>query len=177
MKTRTFYYDRAYVIKFLSIGTAVFLFLLYVFLSQNVYFPAILGGIVIYCCAVRSLLRALTGIIFQQPAIVLTEQSIFIRRLGYHIHWGDIEHFSMKKRIDKTGDEQGYLIVFELFEPMDYIRKTSNIFSRLRRQVNLSWFDGPFCIDLNVIDGDPVEIITAMRDFYAYHAAQPPINV
>lgn len=182
MKTRTFYYSRTYATLLLVFCSAIVIGGVTYFLTGETYHSRIwIFYLMIYPAVQFPLIwRVFINAMFNRPALVLSPQHITITQLGYEILWGDIEHFKSKQR---GGNNRllvivnSHYIAFDLYDPMEYIRKTPNLFTRILRRIHLSFFDGPFCLGLDVIDGENKEILDAIREYYRDYARHPLIEI
>jgi|GEM_PF-2620914 hypothetical protein len=107
--------------------------------------------------------KAFFMFITSKPAVVLTAERLILNNKGYKIDWFDIRTFKITQSAQRGGNHH---ISFKIDDAWKYIGPIRNPFTRYYRWLTRNLGDGPFVLDLSVLNDDEDEVLADVRAFY-----------
>jgi hypothetical protein len=115
-------------------------------------------------------LRITFLMLFQKPAVILTEESITITERSYTILWKDIMDIYMANDGSPGGGTtapKNRYIIISVREPEKYIKAIKNPFTRYYRWYTRGfWSYSPFEVNLFLVKGDDDDIYELVLKYY-----------
>jgi len=107
----------------------------------------------------------------RKPAVLLTDESVYIADSGYTIKWTDVSDVYLAS--DAPSDGVGtsalkmeYYIIIRVREPEKYLDTIKNPFLRIYRKLTKNLGPSPFEINLSWVRGDEDELFHIVLRYY-----------